>query len=238
MTVDALLDLPIAFAFSAGMLATVNPCGFAMLPAFVSYFVGSDEDALVAAPPLQRLRQALAVGGAVTLGFLLVFALVGSVVSLGARSVIQAVPWLTLFIGLGLALIGVRMLLGKAIYVNIPNPVRSVEGRGFRPMLLYGVGYAVASLSCTLPIFLVVVAGSLTSGGPLASFAMFLAYGLGMGTVLLAVVIGATFFRGAVAAWLRPLLPYVQRVSAVLLVGAGLYLVYYQVVYSLRWVAL
>ena len=30
----------LALAFSAGMIATVNPCGFAMLPAYLSYFLG------------------------------------------------------------------------------------------------------------------------------------------------------------------------------------------------------
>jgi len=30
----------IALAFTTGMLATVNPCGFAMLPAYLSYFLG------------------------------------------------------------------------------------------------------------------------------------------------------------------------------------------------------
>lgn len=235
---EAWLDLPLLFAFSAGMLATVNPCGFAMLPAFVSYFVGTDDRGLVALSAAGRLRQAFAVAGAITLGFLLVFLAVGGLISLGARSVVQAVPWLTLVIGLALAAIGAAMLLGRVPRVKIPNPVPSVQGRGFRPMLLYGVSYAVASLSCTLPIFLVVVAGSLAASAPGASLGLFLAYGLGMGSVLLAVTVGATLFRGAVAAWLRPVLPYVERLSAVLLIGAGLYLVYYQAVYGLRWVAL
>ena len=233
---DALLDVPLVFAFSAGMLASINPCGFAMLPAFVSYFVGTDDGALAASPPLARLKQALAVAGAITTGFLLVFGIVGGVVSLGARSIIQAVPWASLLIGIGLASLGAAMLLGKTWRVKFPNPVPSVQGHGFRPMLLYGVSYAVASLSCTLPIFLVVVAGSLAASAPLASFGLFVAYGLGMGTVLLAVTIGATLFRGVVAAWLRPALPYVERLSAAFLVVAGLYLVSYQVVYTLRWV--
>ena len=34
------MDAPLALAFTAGMVATVNPCGFAMLPAYLSYFLG------------------------------------------------------------------------------------------------------------------------------------------------------------------------------------------------------
>ena len=33
-----------AFALAAGMAATVNPCGFALLPAYLSTFVGLDHD--------------------------------------------------------------------------------------------------------------------------------------------------------------------------------------------------
>ena len=35
-----MIDAPFALAFTAGMVATVNPCGFAMLPAYLSYFLG------------------------------------------------------------------------------------------------------------------------------------------------------------------------------------------------------
>jgi copper chaperone CopZ len=91
-------------------------------------------------------------------------------------------------------------------------------------MYLYGVTYAIASLSCTLPVFLVVVGSAAAFGGIAASLAMFIAYGLGMAVVLL----GAALFQGAVARWLRTVMPYVQRVSAVLLILVGLYLVVYQ----------
>jgi len=53
------IDAPLAFAFGAGMVATVNPCGFAMLPAYLSFFLGiEDERASVgrAVSHLQRSR--------------------------------------------------------------------------------------------------------------------------------------------------------------------------------------
>ena len=39
------IDGLFAYAFTTGMLATVNPCGFAMLPAYLSYFLGDREPA-------------------------------------------------------------------------------------------------------------------------------------------------------------------------------------------------
>ena len=33
----------LTFAFTAGLVATINPCGFAMLPAYLSYFLWTEE---------------------------------------------------------------------------------------------------------------------------------------------------------------------------------------------------
>jgi hypothetical protein len=41
--------MPIAIALVAGGLAAVNPCGFPLLPAFLSYYIGADEQSLPAA---------------------------------------------------------------------------------------------------------------------------------------------------------------------------------------------
>ena len=57
---------------------------------------------------------------------------------------------------------------------------------------------AIGSLSCTLPAFLVVVGSSLASEGFADSLAQFVWYALGMGSILVAVTIGAALFRGAV----------------------------------------
>ena len=35
--------LPFGFAFGAGMVATVNPCGFVMLPAYLGMYVGDGQ---------------------------------------------------------------------------------------------------------------------------------------------------------------------------------------------------
>ena len=53
---------PLGFAFAVGMASAVNPCGFAMLPAYLSYFMvleGAEEDEETGA----GVGQALKVGG-------------------------------------------------------------------------------------------------------------------------------------------------------------------------------
>jgi threonine/homoserine/homoserine lactone efflux protein len=48
-----------------------------------------------------------------------------------------------------------------------------------------------------------------------------------MGAVLLVVTLGTVLFREAVERWLRRVMPYVHSLSAMFLIGAGAYLIYY-----------
>ena len=125
--------------------------------------------------------------------------------------------------GLGLWLLVTHRTLG----VMAASRVTISPQRNLRNVFMFGVVYAIGSLSCTLPIFLVVIGSSIASQGLLVSFAQFMGYALGMGVILIAATIGAALFRGAVAKVLRRVVPYVHRTSAWFLVGAGAYLVYY-----------
>ena len=113
------------------------------------------------------------------------------------------------------------------------NPVRPVVGWPDNAnVFLFGIGYAACSLSCTLPIFLVVVGSALATRGLFASFGQFVGYALGMGAILVGVTVGSALFRGSVARWLRGAIPYVHRMSAFFLLGAGAYLLYYWLFYA------
>jgi hypothetical protein len=102
----------------------------------------------------------------------------------------------------------------------------AASGSGLRGDFFFGIGYGVASLSCTLPLFLTVT-GTAITGGIIASAFSFAAYALGMGTVLTALAVGAVLSRSGLAAVMGRLLPYVNRASGALLLLAGLYVVYY-----------
>ncbi|RMF32006.1 MAG: cytochrome c biogenesis protein CcdA [Chloroflexi bacterium] len=217
----------IIYAFSAGMVATVNPCGFAMLPAYVSYYLATGEKGASPASAGRRLGRALLVGGTLVAGFLVLFALAGALISLGAYVLVRAMPWIGLFVGATLILLGGWLLLGRHLALPaLPRPQARRE-RSLRSIFLFGVGYGLASLSCTLPIFLVVVGSAFTLSGAGAGLVQFLAYGLGMGVVLMALTLSLALFEGVLVGSLRRLVPYVERAGAVLLVGAGLYIVYY-----------
>jgi cytochrome c biogenesis protein CcdA len=220
--------LPVGWAFAAGMVASVNPCGFLMLPGYISYHLGAQEEGYYKQPAGRRALNALALGGVATAGFLVILAVVGVVIAAGGQWLIQAFPYAGLAIGVGMVILGLWLLVTRrTLGILAASRVTVSPRRNLRNIFLFGIAYATGSLSCTLPIFLVVVGISLGSQGLLNSFVQFMGYGLGMGTILIAVTVGAALFRGTVANWLRAALPHVHRMSALFLAGAGAYLVYY-----------
>lgn len=213
----------LAFAFVAGTVATANPCGFALLPAYLARQIGTNRPET--SMPVAVIR-ALLVGAVTTAGFLVVFGGIGSLISLGARSVTQAVPWVALGVGVVLFVAGLAVLAGKHIAMRLPAVPPPSTGDGSMSVFLFGLGYGVASLSCTLPIFLAVLGTSVTAD-PATSVLSFAAYGAGMGTVLTVLAVAAAVSGAGLAGATRRILPHVNRISGVLLAVAGAYVVYY-----------
>ena len=222
---------PLGFAFGAGVAAAFNPCGFAMLPAYMGLYLGTGNDEERASFPRQ-LGKAVLVGVMVTAGFILLFAVAGAVIGLGARSVVRSIlPWLGLGIGVVLTLAGAWLLSGGKLYTALAQQAADRLGNpassNVRGYFLFGLSYGTASLSCTLPIFLSVVGTSFAAMGLATSFAQFVLYALGMGTVILALTLSMALFRGAMVTGVRRVMPYVQPVGTWLMIIAGTYIVFY-----------
>ncbi len=217
--------MPLGLALVAGGLSTLNPCGFALLPVLLSFYVGADESELPRAPT--RLLQGLLVGLVVSAGFLAVFSIVGLPISLGARRITEAIPWAGIVLGLGMAIVGVAVFLGKRVSLSVRHPILATRQRRPKAMFLFGAGYGVASLGCTLPVFLALVGASLASRGTFAALAVFGAYAVGMATVLTALSLGAASLRAGLANRMRRVIPYMSHISGAFLVFVGFYLAYY-----------
>jgi cytochrome c-type biogenesis protein len=223
--------LPFGFAFGVGMVAAVNPCGFAMLPAYLSLYLGAHDEGFGKRSSMSRLLRALLVGATVSSGFVLLFGLAGLVISAGGSALLGVMPSLGIVIGVILVLVGLWMLAGQTLHVGaferlsgrVSDPGK-VSVSGF---FLFGLAYGAASLSCTLPAFLAVVGSSLASGGVLAGAGRFVGFGLGMAAVLVTLTLALAFFKQGIVKWLRRMVPYVRLASAVLLVLAGTYVIFY-----------
>lgn len=225
--------LPVGYAFGAGMVASVNPCGFFLLPSYISYNLGTEEAGFYEASAWSRLSKALKLGLFATAGFIVVFAVAGSLISAGGQWLVRVFPFAGVAIGVVMLFLGLYLLIThRTLGIMAASRVTVSRERNSRNVFMFGIAYAIGSLSCTLPIFLVVVGGSLASQGLVASFSQFVSYALGMGAILVAVTIGSAMFQGSVAKSLRQLMPYVHRISALFLVAAGAYLIYYWVFFA------
>ncbi|MEO7836600.1 MAG: cytochrome c biogenesis CcdA family protein [Acidimicrobiales bacterium] len=222
--------VPLSLAFVAGALSVLNPCGFPLLPAFLSFYVGAEEQTLPS--PANRAAQGLFVGLLVAAGFLAVFAVVGLPVTLGVRTVAAAVPFAGAAVGLALLFLGLYVVVGNNLRLPLARHTGVSADRRARTIVLFGIGYGVASLGCTLPIFLTLIAASLGATGFAASVAAFASYGLGMALVLMALSVAAALFRDQLARNLRRVLPYFPRLTGAMLAVAGVYLSYYWLRYQ------
>lgn len=225
----------LAYAFIAGTVATINPCGFALLPAYLSYFLGLDDGADQGDAPDGRptsgvanpVLRALGVSLAVTLGFVAVFGVMGVVWSSVSGWLGTRLPYFTIVIGIALVGLGIAMLRGFEPTINLPKLQLSDRRRELSSMFLYGVSYAIASLSCTIGVFIAVTSTTLTNSGFLEGVATFVAYGLGMGTTLAVLTIAVALAKAGLIARFRSLLPKMNAISGVLLILAGAFVAYY-----------
>jgi cytochrome c biogenesis protein CcdA len=224
------MDLSIlGWAFAAGFLVAFNPCGFAMLPAYVAYSLGQREERTHF---FGKAVRGIANGALMATGVLGIFAVVGVVVSAVGTTLVRFVPWFSAVIGLVLVALGVRILTRRRGFsLTVPNPFsgRVGESSGGGAFLLFGASYAVASMGCTLPIFLVVVAQALRASSFVEGLGAFLSYALGLGTVLILLSVSVAVGKEAVVRTMRPLGGLLETLGGIGLVIAGGYLVYYQV---------
>jgi len=196
-----------------------------MLPAYLSFYVGADEDQLPSAS--SRTAQGFITGLLVTAGFLLVFGAVGLPITYGATQIVRAIPWAGIALGIALLVVGVATLLGRRISTTITNPVRPGQERRPKTMFIFGIGYGIASLGCTLPVFLAVVGASLATRGTGSALIVLAAYGLGMAIMLVLFSTGAALLRDGLVRGVRRMLPYMHRITGTMLTIAGVYLTYY-----------
>lgn len=220
-------SLPVSFAFSAGMVATVNPCGFVMLPSFAAFYFATEDG--VPRPLLARLARAGQMGLLVSIAFILTFGLMGLAVTLAGRELIGWTYWAGLVIGLMLvAFGGYQLVTRRSVFANLTSGVRVTRSRTARGVLAFGLAYALVSLGCTLPIFMLVMGSVFTGETDYAgSVWRFVEYGAGMGVVLMLVAAGVAVARQPVVRFVGGMLPYVHGFANLALVFTGTYVTWY-----------
>ena len=214
-------------AFAVGLVAAFNPCGFAMLPAYLSYFVSleSSEEANVG----RNIFRGLVVGLTLTVGFVLFFGTVGLLTStIVSQGAIQSrLSWATFIIGILMVPLGIAMLMGYEPKLLVPRLNKGGTSRQLPSIFLFGVSFAVVSLGCTAPLFFATVVGSFESRNLWEGTLVFLAYAGGMSLIVMILTLATALGRNEIATSMRRVLPYVSKISGGFLVLAGGFLILY-----------
>jgi cytochrome c biogenesis protein CcdA len=222
----------VGLAFAAGLIAALNPCGFALLPAYLALVVRGNTGGGVAA-----VGRALAATVVMALGFLAVFGTFGLLTVTVASTVQQYLPYVTVLIGIALVALGSWLLAGRELSLLLPD--RLTRNGSWAPtarlgsMFGYGIGYAVASLSCTIGPFLAVTGASVGSTSLLEGMSIHLAYAAGFALVVGVLAVAVALAGTVLVDRMRRILPYINRIGGALLIVVGLYVGYYGV-YEVR----
>jgi cytochrome c biogenesis protein CcdA len=227
------LQTPLLLALTAGMLGAVNPCGFALLPAYLSVLVAGDSRPAGPRASTAAVGRALRCTAALTAGYVAVFGTFGLALAPIAGWLQPRLPWLTVVLGLTLAGAGGWLVAGRQL-PSLGRParapkltVRGSAGGTLASTALFGMAYATASLGCAIGPFLATVVASLRAGSTTRGIALFLAYAAGMGLVIGVTALAVALVRVTAVARLRRAAAVVPRLGGVVLVVTGSYIGYY-----------
>ena len=231
------MDIPLVFAFSAGAAAAFNPCGAAMFPAYVGYHIGIGQKISGSSylSTLGVILKGFRLGGLVTIGFLSVFGIIGILLSLGISFVAPVLPFVGIGIGTLIGLLGFWLLITGKNFVLIS--LSSVKFGGLNSGLstvFFGMAYALASLSCALPIFLaavgIIVGAGFSSVKTIEIILGTTSYSFGMGFVMTGITIAALLFEEALSRLIADVLKWINIVGKLAMIAAGVYINFYWLV--------
>lgn len=219
------LDGLLAYSFTAGLLAAVNPCGFVLLPTYLIYFLGMENlrPGVERASLLRAIKVSLAVSG----GFMTIFVVIGTITKLSTNWLVDKAQWVSLVIGVGLVVLGIAMLFGYRLPFTTPKLDVGERDQSVRSMYVFGIAYAVASLGCTIPIFSGAVLGGFSSRGVATGISSVALYGVGMALVVTGLTVTLAFANTALLRILRRGMVWFEQLAGILLILTGAYLCWY-----------
>ena len=219
MTEPATLGLFVAFA--AGLLSFLSPCVLPLVPSYIGFLTGMS---------LQEMtgRRRVALGHALlfVLGFSLVFVLLGASATALGRALNYYQLWLqriggVLIIGFGLVCLGV-------IKVGFLSQERRVQVEqkpvGYLGSALVGMAFGAGWTPCIGPVLGAILGLAATSQDLTRGMLLLGAYSAGLAVPFLVAAVALDSFLEWFQRF-RQYLPWVMRVSGILLVFVGVLMV-------------
>lgn len=222
----------LGFGFLAGALSFFAPCAFVLFPGYVSYYLSQagkrEEDQ-------NRILHSISVGSACGLGSVIFFLFLGVGVTLLGTSFSQYLIKIKPLIALFFLILGILLLANVSVDLSkIRNciPIQFPKNQdvgtiSLGSFFLYGFGYGLATTGCTFPIFASLIIIPITSGRFLTGFLAFASFAAAMGLLMVVVTVLVGFSRDALIKRFITSTEWIKRISAMILILAGLYLGYF-----------
>jgi heme/copper-type cytochrome/quinol oxidase subunit 4 len=130
-------------------------------------------------------------------------------------------------IGVLLIGLGVWLLSGREVAVMLPKLSGAAPTARLGSMYAYGVGYALASLSCTVAPFLAVIGTTFKQGSIVTGVLAFVTYAVGMSITVGVAALAVALIGSSATGSLRRIMPHIGRIAGVIVLLTGLYVTYY-----------
>jgi cytochrome c-type biogenesis protein len=219
MTEPATLGFVVAFA--AGLLSFLSPCVLPLVPSYVGFLTGMTLPEITG-----RRRVALIHAILFVSGFSLIFILLGASATALGRALNYYQVWLqriggVLIIGFGLLCLGVFNLrsLNQERRLHLERkPV------GYLGSALVGMAFAAGWTPCIGPVLGAILGLAATSTDVTRGMLLLAVYSAGLALPFLIAAVAVDSFLEWFQRF-RRFLPWVMRISGVMLIGVGLLLV-------------
>lgn len=213
------------FSFIQGVLAFLAPCAVALLPGYIVAFISRNSQGDPTA--LKRMYRGLKLALLSIAGILLIYAVAGALIIFASQLLKDYMKWITIGMGAVLIVLGFLMVIGKNISFSLNmnsanHKTEAVEA------FVFGVAYAIGALGCLFPLFLVVATQAMAAPTAWQGASYIGAYFAGISGMMIATILLSTFAKDLLMKYLRKILPHMERITGVLLILAGAYVIYYQ----------
>lgn len=215
------------FSFLQGVVAFFAPCAVALLPGYiVSYISRNSENE----PEFSsKLYRGLKLAGLSILGILVIYSLAGVLIIVASQILKAYMKWITIGMGGILILLGILMIAGKNVAFSVNVNQRNQNSEAMEAFV-FGIGYAIGALGCLFPLFLVVATQAMTAPTAILGGSYILAYFVGLSLMMVIAILLSTFAKDFFMKYLRKLMPHMDQITGTLLIVAGIYVIYYQMI--------
>ena len=218
-------SLGLVVAFTAGVLSFLSPCVLPLIPSYATFITGMSLDELQEESGRRR-HTVLLHGLLFVLGFTLVFVLLGASATFLGSLLAYASRWVervggALLVLFGLYLLGVLRLPGASREWRVHLANKPV---GYLGTVLVGVAFGAGWTPCIGPILGGILTLAATRGSVAEGMGLLAVYSLGLAVPFLLSTLLLERFLGSFKR-VRRWLPWVSRVSGVLLIGVGVLLI-------------